>query len=416
MIELEKVRSELDKRRALLVTSIDQAPSNTNLSGLLEQVDAALTRISTGSYGTCEICKQPIEDDRLHADPLMQSCASHLPSFEQARVSVEQRLASRYLGSTGSFGDVNAPPQEELFVSFPVPRSARKRILRTRLLEALKAAWRVFKNRETQDERDADSTVLSSNTNVQTAAANSFADKIKFLEQYGRARALQSKLLPKPGFAVAEWETYYHYEPAGAVGGDYCDLIAVDGKLYFFLGDAVGKGLAASMIASQLHSLFRALLPQNLPINQLFEQINRIFCECGIADYYATLVCGRASCDGAIELVNAGHLPPLMLRSGQAMPLVATGVPLGLFYTSSYDVTQLTLERGETLLAYTDGITEARNSLDIEYGPERLMTLAVGRSDCCPEELVRACVDDVTAFTAGLPLVDDRTLMVLRHA
>jgi len=110
------------------------------------------------------------------------------------------------------------------------------------------------------------------------------------LEQHHRARNLQSMLLPKRGFAVAEWETYYDYEPAGAVGGDYCDLIAVDGKLYFFLGDAVGKGLAASMIASQLHSLFRALLPQELPINQLFERINRIFCECQIADYYATLV------------------------------------------------------------------------------------------------------------------------------
>jgi sigma-B regulation protein RsbU (phosphoserine phosphatase) len=157
----------------------------------------------------------------------------------------------------------------------------------------------------------------------------------------------------------------------------------------------------------------RALLPLELPLNQLFERINRIFCESGVADYYATLVCGRGACDGAIELVNAGHLPPLVLRSGQAIRLGATGLPLGLFYTSMYDVTDLRLVPSETVLFYTDGITEARNSMDVEYGLERLMSLAIGRSDRCAEELVRACVDDVTAFTAGLPPTDDRTVMAL---
>jgi phosphoserine phosphatase RsbU/P len=416
MIELKNVRNELHMRRALLVSSIDQAPSNTTLSGLLEQVDAALTRISAGSYGTCEICNQPIEDDRLRTDPLLQSCASHLPPFEQARVRDEKRLADVYLGSIASFSDVDTLPREEHSWGIPqpellgtpleaspetgtfrVPPSAHKRSLRIRVLDALKAAWSVFENRETEN-------------------PNSIADKAKFSQQYRRARDLQSMLLPKLGFAVAEWETYYHYEPADAVGGDYCDLIATDGELYFLLGDAVGHGLAASIIASQLHSLFRALLPQEMPLNQLLERINRIFCECGITDYYATLVCGRASSDGQIELVNAGHLPPLMLRTGQATPLAATGLPLGLFYTSSYEVTQLRLVRGEMLLAYTDGITEARNSSDMEYGAERLMNLAVRSGDCCPEDLVRACLNDITTFAAGTSLVDDRTLMVLRHA
>ena|ERR1700687_3451351 len=78
MVPLEKVRNTLLERRELLVTSINLASSNTSLSELLAQVDAALSRVSAGTYGTCEICKQPIEDDRLHADPLVRSCASHL--------------------------------------------------------------------------------------------------------------------------------------------------------------------------------------------------------------------------------------------------------------------------------------------------------------------------------------------------
>ena len=396
MVALEKVRNTLLERRELLVTSINQTPSNTTLSDLLGQVDAALGRVSAGTYGTCEICKEPIEGDRLHADPLVRSCTSHLAPEELGRVVNDKRLASTYL-------DDHRMPEASrvLGAKFEVgSRPSRSplhlRRLRQWLVESLRSALRVFEGRETGDEYSTD-------------------DKKELLEDSSRARRLQSMLLPKRDFGVAEWETYYDYAPAGAVGGDYCDLVAEDGKLYFLLGDAVGKGTAGSMIASQLHALFRALLPLGLPLNQLFERINRIFCESGVADYYATLVCGRGSCDGAIELVNAGHLPPFVLRSGQAMPLVATGLPLGLFYTSTYEVTELRLVPGETLLFYTDGITEARNRQDAEYGPERLMNLAIGQSDSCPEELVRACVNDVTAFTAGLPLLDDRTVMALRH-
>jgi len=399
-VALEKVRSTLLERRELLVTSINLAPSNTNLSELLEQVDAALGRVSASTYGTCEICKQPIEDDRLHADPLVRSCASHLAPEELGQVANDKRLATIYLGDIEGDTEVTEFFGDDTSAQVPslpeVCRPKHLRSLRQRLVESLKAAWRVFEDREPE-------------------AENSL-DKKKVLEDSSRAQRLQSMLLPKRGLGVAEWETYYDYAPAGAVGGDYCDLVAVNDKLYFLLGDAVGKGIAGSMIASQLHSLFRALLPLELPLNQLFERINCIFCESGVADYYATLVCGRGSCDGSIELVNAGHLPPFVLRSGQALPLAATGLPLGLFYASMYDVMELRLVPGETLLFYTDGITEARNPMDVEYGQERLMSLAIGRSDRCPEELVRACVDDVTAFTAGLPLLDDRTVMAMRRA
>lgn len=398
MVALEKVRSTLLERRELLVTSINQTPSNTSLSDLLGQVDAALGRVSAGIYGTCEICKEPIEGDRLHADPLVRSCTSHLAPEELGRVVNDKRLASTYLDDP-RMPEASLMPGAnfEILGSSPGGSPLPLGRLRRWLVESLRSALRVFEGHETGEE-------------------HSTYDKKELLEDSSRARRLQSMLLPKRDFGVAEWETYYDYAPAGAVGGDYCDLVAADGKLYFLLGDAVGKGTAGSMIASQLHALFRALLPLGLPLNQLFERVNRIFCESGVADYYATLVCGRGSCDGAIELVNAGHLPPFVLRSGQAMPLVATGLPLGLFYTSTYEVTELRLVPGETLLFYTDGITEARNREDDEYGPERLMNLAIGRCDRCPEELVRACVNDVIAFTAGLPLLDDRTVMALRHA
>lgn len=97
MVDVEAVRSALLERRKLLVTTKLTA-SNANLPELHEQVDAALGRVSAGTYGTCEICKQPIEADWLHAHPLVRSCASHLAKEEQDKLLNDQRLASAYLG------------------------------------------------------------------------------------------------------------------------------------------------------------------------------------------------------------------------------------------------------------------------------------------------------------------------------
>lgn len=238
----------------------------------------------------------------------------------------------------------------------------------------------------------------------------------KVEKDINRAINVLSALLPKRGLRFVPWETYYDYAPAARVGGDYCDLVTAEsGDLFFFFGDAVGKGIAGSMIASQLYALFRALLSVGLPLNEMFERGNRIFCGNMASDYHATVVCGRASPAGALELINVGHLPPLILRSGGAMALAATGVPLGLFRTSTYGVTRIQLAPGETLFFYTDGITEARNTTDTEYGLERLARFVAERGHLSAEELVRACVADVSAFVADTELSDDRTLMALRH-
>jgi sigma-B regulation protein RsbU (phosphoserine phosphatase) len=91
-----------------------------------------------------------------------------------------------------------------------------------------------------------------------------------------------------------------------------------------------------------------------------------------IIGYYAKLVCGCASSEETLELINAGHPPPLLLRSGTAERVMSTGMPLGLFGASKYEATHIQLMPGETLLFYTDGVTEARNGSDTEYGVERL--------------------------------------------
>ena len=120
MVDVEAVRSALLERRKLLVTTKLTAP-NANLPELHEQVDAALGRVSAGTYGTCEICKQPIEADWLHAHPLVRSCASHLAKEKQDKLLNDQRLASAYLGRRDWTGDDFRP---DFFKTASSPPSA----------------------------------------------------------------------------------------------------------------------------------------------------------------------------------------------------------------------------------------------------------------------------------------------------
>ncbi|HEV2176153.1 MAG TPA: SpoIIE family protein phosphatase [Terriglobia bacterium] len=232
------------------------------------------------------------------------------------------------------------------------------------------------------------------------------------------ASQIQREMLPKPHLMLGGWEIAYHYKPLGLVSGDYCDVVTRDGdgeSLLFILGDASGKGLAASMLMAHLRAIFRALSATALPLDKLVEQAGRIFRESAMAPYFATLVCGRAGASGEIELCNAGHCPPLALRDGQVTRFEATGMPLGLFSEGTYSSATLRLGAGDSLLLYTDGLSEARNPRDEEYGELRLAALASGRHAVAAPELVGRCVEDVAVFRSGTPLADDMTVMAVHR-
>jgi len=195
------------------------------------------------------------------------------------------------------------------------------------------------------------------------------------------AARIQRGLLPKPGLAPVGWDVRYHYQPADMVSGDYCDLFETDGGLLLLLGDVSGKGVAASMLMSHLHATFRSLAEGGLPLDRMVEDANRIFCESTLAGQFATLVVGRVAHDGSVEFVNAGHLPVLHIHGDGVTPRDSTGVPLGMFCNMRFPVHRLTLAHGDTLLLYTDGLTEARNRAGAEYGLHRIRNWRRGTRD-----------------------------------
>jgi phosphoserine phosphatase RsbU/P len=320
--ELNYLRKELQNRRARLDTAVQISEADPGLTRLLTEVDAALSRFESGTYGLCETCHEPIEADRLLADPLQHFCLDHLTTEEQRALESDLTLAAH----------------------------------------------------------------------------------------------IQRGLLPRNDFSPAGWHVRYHYAPAGLVSGDYCDILETPGGLLFLLGDVSGKGVAASMLMSHLHATFRTLADAGASLDRMVEQANHLFCESTLAGQYATLVAGRASSDGLVEFISAGHLPLLHLSSSGTVAFESTGVPLGMFCDTRFPLHRFSLAAGDSVLVYTDGLTESRNASGEEYGLPRLRNLAARHHSAAPDLLLSECLADLRGFTASAKQKDDLTLLALRRA
>jgi sigma-B regulation protein RsbU (phosphoserine phosphatase) len=230
------------------------------------------------------------------------------------------------------------------------------------------------------------------------------------------AAGFQRTLLPRADWCIDGWQARYHYQPANLVSGDYCDLIEADGSFLFLLGDVAGKGVAASMLMSNLHGTFRTLAGQHLPLCDLVSHANRLFCDSTTAGQFATMIVGAAYPDGKVEYVSAGHLPLLHVSASGVSSLEATGVPLGMFCTTNFPVRELSLAPSDKLLLYTDGLTEVFNRAGDEYGLGRVHSLAKRHVASRPEALLSACLDEIHNFSASAKQEDDLTLLVLHRS
>ena len=161
------------------------------------------------------------------------------------------------------------------------------------------------------------------------------------------AARVQQELLPSQSLETSSWHVCYRYEPAGVVSGDYCDVIdAGEAGLYFMVGDVSGKGVAASMLMTHLHAMFRTLISVGLSLQSMLEHASRVFSESTLPNQYATLVCGRALANGSIEITNAGHPAPLIVKQGTVDMLGTSIFLFGLFCEQQFTVSELHLYLG----------------------------------------------------------------------
>jgi sigma-B regulation protein RsbU (phosphoserine phosphatase) len=232
------------------------------------------------------------------------------------------------------------------------------------------------------------------------------------------AAEIQRQLLPDKipaieGYSLGGWN-----RPARQVGGDYYDVRPLqNGRLLLVLGDVTGKGMPAALLVSTLHSALRLMIPRREVGPEFLHRLNEHLLEISPVNKFITLIMvelDRAS--GRMRYLNAGHNPALLLRrNGQVEELSAGGPPLGLLPDSHYRVQEIDIDTGDLLCLYSDGLTEATNLEDEEFGEVRLTALLNRHRDEAPAQMQQVLESTLHRFTAGRAQGDDQTLILLRR-
>jgi sigma-B regulation protein RsbU (phosphoserine phosphatase) len=236
------------------------------------------------------------------------------------------------------------------------------------------------------------------------------SERERVQQESAEARAIQQALFLKPvplipGFA---FETAWH--PAGAVAGDWFDFIDLGHERYgIALADVSGKGMSAALLMSATRAILRSLAPLYSSPAQTLEHLNRVITEDLPTGKFVTMVYGVLDAGSReLTLASAGHLHPLLVNHHCSFLELDTGLPLGLG-VSSYPQCTITLTPGTQLLLYTDGITEAMDCTEEEYGPARLVEHFL-QPGACVDGLIAA----VRRFSTGSELADDATAVLIR--
>jgi serine phosphatase RsbU (regulator of sigma subunit) len=230
------------------------------------------------------------------------------------------------------------------------------------------------------------------------------------------ARTIQQALVPHglhdfPHLAV----TGVHH-PCTEVGGDYFDVLPVsEDRTAFLIADVSGKGLGAALLTTMLQGALSGLSMGADPV-MVFNHVNRFLCRHNEVGRYATMFIGIVGRDGMLEYIKAGHPSPLLLRKGQVTELYNEGsFPVGLIAEADYESARLQLEPEDTLVLFSDGVTEAENVNHDLFEVSGLSQALAGKQDVPVEALRQSVLDAVRSFTRGASQSDDITLLVVRY-
>lgn len=320
----DHVLPQLHERRRRLEEARRRAPAGPDLGRLLAEVDAALARAEDGTFGRCQVCHDPVETDRLLADPLVCLCLDHLSEAEQRALERDLELAARIQRNLGAPAEV----------------------------------------------------------------------------------------------AGHGWSLRCHAQPAGPVGGDWCDVFpaAAGDGLIFVLGDVSGKGLGAALLMAKLQATLRAVAYEGMPLSELGASTNRIMCRDGIVGKFATLVyLDLGPGESRVRILNAGHMPPLVVRREGIGTLEPRSLPVGVEPSEVYEEQAIDLQRDELLIAYSDGVTEARSAAGEFFGEARLLELLPQVHGLPAETAGGHILGAVQAFMGQERLPDDLSLVLVRR-
>jgi serine phosphatase RsbU (regulator of sigma subunit)/pSer/pThr/pTyr-binding forkhead associated (FHA) protein len=233
------------------------------------------------------------------------------------------------------------------------------------------------------------------------------------------ARQIQVALLPDRLPDLPGWALYSTTVPSRGVSGDFYEVIprGEGTEAVLIVTDVSGKGIAASLLTASLEALLVGPIESGLPPEAICRQVSRRLFERTPAAKYATaFLAVLAPATGRLRYTNAGHNPALLVRAdGEVERLGPTGTPLGLLPESAFSGLDRALDAGDTLVIYTDGITEAVNPHEEEFGLDRLAAICCEQRAASLEELATTIERTLDDFAEGVPYADDRTVLIARR-
>lgn len=230
------------------------------------------------------------------------------------------------------------------------------------------------------------------------------------------AQDIQRNFLPEAAPSASGFDVYAINVPAKEVGGDFYDYIDLgDGRHALVIADVSGKGVPGAIYMALTCTVLRAASRSADGPAQAVAEANRIIAERSASGMFVTLFLAAIEPrTRTLTYVNAGHNPPLLLRGGSFIELSSDGVALGVLDDIQPKEETVVLERGDILLLYTDGVTEATGPLDQQYGEERLRAALLDHRNATAADMVGSIRADVLAFSRGEAQFDDITLMVVK--
>jgi phosphoserine phosphatase RsbU/P len=240
-------------------------------------------------------------------------------------------------------------------------------------------------------------------TLVENAALVQAEDAAKrYRQELSIAAEIQQRLMtvtvPEVPFAKVNAVSYACKD----IGGDFFDLVYTEQGLSLIVADVSGKGVSAAVVASILQGMLYSQLARDSSLPEMIAAVNRFLCEKVGGQKYATLVVARLSSSGEMELINCGHVPPLLVSGGEIIKLEEGNLPVGLVPMAEFQASKIQLKPDDRLLLVTDGVTEAEDAEGEFFGNDRL-------EKCCANGLV-AIEQEVTTFRGDTPLTDDFTI------
>jgi len=233
--------------------------------------------------------------------------------------------------------------------------------------------------------------------------------------ELAEALKIQQRLLPQQVPQIDGWEIAASWQPASGVGGDCFDAIRFGNtRVALSIADVVGKGIPAALLMSNLQAAVRAFASEAVEPQALCQQVNGILCG-NIAEgrFISFFYCVLDATTNVLTYTNAGHYLPMLVRGDGVVERLGAGGPvLGVLADAEYEQAQVSLNAGDRIVLFTDGLTEARNGDDEEFGEPRLLDAAVGHRACSAPAMQARLCDAVSTFTGGR-LQDDATLIVV---